>query len=45
MKARHDLRADDIVLTAPGGVARTSSGKLARRATRRDYLAGALPTR
>ncbi|MBP2326085.1 fatty acid CoA ligase FadD32 [Kibdelosporangium banguiense] len=39
---RHDLRLLDIVLVAPGTVSRTSSGKIARSATRRRYLDGGL---
>jgi fatty acid CoA ligase FadD32 len=32
------------VLVEPGAIARTSSGKIARAATRTRYLDGALPT-
>lgn len=39
---RHDLRADTIVLIAPGTLARTSSGKIQRGRCREAYLAGAL---
>jgi fatty acid CoA ligase FadD32 len=39
---RHDLRLLDFVLVAPGTVSRTSSGKIARSATRRRYLDGDL---
>jgi acyl-CoA synthetase (AMP-forming)/AMP-acid ligase II len=35
----HRLPLHDFVLVEPGGVARTSSGKIARSATRRAYLA------
>jgi fatty acid CoA ligase FadD32 len=39
---RHDLRLLDFVLVPPGTVARTSSGKIARSATRLRYLDGGL---
>ncbi|GAB3958404.1 fatty acyl-AMP ligase [Actinoallomurus acanthiterrae] len=39
----HELRVDDFVLVEPGGVPRTSSGKIARTACRERYLAGTLP--
>jgi fatty acid CoA ligase FadD32 len=39
----HELRLDDFVLVEPGGVPRTSSGKIARSACRERYLAGTLP--
>ncbi|QFU91888.1 fatty acyl-AMP ligase [Amycolatopsis sp. YIM 10] len=39
---RHDLRLLDFVLVPPGTVTRTSSGKIARAAMRRRYLAGEL---
>jgi fatty acid CoA ligase FadD32 len=39
---RHGLRLLDFVLVRPGTVARTSSGKVARAATRRRYLDGGL---
>jgi fatty acid CoA ligase FadD32 len=35
----HDLRLADFVLLPPGGVLRTSSGKIARSANRDNYLA------
>ncbi|WP_020673663.1 fatty acyl-AMP ligase [Amycolatopsis nigrescens] len=38
----HDLRLLDFVLVRPGTVARTSSGKIARAATRKAYLSGTL---
>ncbi|MFC4119125.1 fatty acyl-AMP ligase [Nonomuraea zeae] len=38
----HDLSVHDFVLTEPGAVPRTSSGKIARRACLRAYLEGAL---
>ncbi|MGW5418039.1 fatty acyl-AMP ligase [Actinomadura geliboluensis] len=40
----HEMGVHDFVLVEPGGVSRTSSGKIARAATRRRYLDGALPT-
>jgi acyl-CoA synthetase (AMP-forming)/AMP-acid ligase II len=40
--AQHDLRIHDIVLLKPGAIAKTSSGKIQRRVSRADYLAGAL---
>jgi acyl-CoA synthetase (AMP-forming)/AMP-acid ligase II len=39
----HDLQAYRIVLVKPGGVPRTTSGKVQRRACREAFLAGALP--
>jgi fatty acid CoA ligase FadD32 len=41
--AHHRVGLHDFVLVEPGGVARTSSGKIARTATRQAYLAGGLP--
>lgn len=38
----HDLRLDDVVLLDPGGVFKTSSGKVQRHACREEYAAGAL---
>ncbi|GAB4108543.1 MAG: fatty acyl-AMP ligase [Roseiflexaceae bacterium] len=38
----HDLRVADVVLLKVGGVAKTSSGKIQRRACRTAYLAGEL---
>ncbi len=38
----HDLRLHDIVLLRPGAAAKTSSGKIQRRATRASYLGGTL---
>jgi fatty acid CoA ligase FadD32 len=38
----HELSVHAFVLVEPGGVARTSSGKVARSATRQRYLAGDL---
>ncbi|MEV0401863.1 fatty acyl-AMP ligase [Actinoallomurus sp. NPDC050550] len=43
VNAVHELRVDDFVLVEPGGVPRTSSGKIARSACRERYLAGTLP--
>ncbi|WP_308211837.1 fatty acyl-AMP ligase [Actinoallomurus soli] len=43
VSAAHELRLDDFVLVEPGGVPRTSSGKIARSACRERYLAGTLP--
>ncbi|WP_433518229.1 fatty acyl-AMP ligase [Nonomuraea sp. CA-143628] len=40
----HDVWVHDFVLVRPGGVPRTSSGKIARTACRRLYLASQLPT-
>ncbi|OHV32863.1 MULTISPECIES: fatty acyl-AMP ligase [Pseudofrankia] len=37
---RHGLAVHDVVLTRPGSVPRTTSGKIARRASRQRYLAG-----
>jgi fatty acid CoA ligase FadD32 len=41
--AAHDVPVHDLVLVRPGGVPRTSSGKVARSACRERYLAGDLP--
>ncbi|GAA1939602.1 fatty acyl-AMP ligase [Amycolatopsis minnesotensis] len=38
----HDLRLHEFVLVPPGTVLRTSSGKIARSATRSHYLSGGL---
>ncbi len=40
----HEMSVHDFVLIEPGGVSRTSSGKIARAATRQRYLDGELPT-
>ena len=40
--ARHDLDVADVLLLAAGAISRTTSGKLARRACRAQYLAGEL---
>jgi acyl-CoA synthetase (AMP-forming)/AMP-acid ligase II len=42
--AGHDLEVSAVVLVAPGGVLRTSSGKVRRAACRTAWLAGELPT-
>ncbi len=38
----HEARVEDLVLVRVGSIARTSSGKIRRRATREAYLAGEL---
>ncbi|MGI5327082.1 fatty acyl-AMP ligase [Actinomadura nitritigenes] len=43
VKQQHDLRVHDFVLIEPGGIPRTSSGKIARSACRRAYLDRTLP--
>jgi len=40
---RHDLQIYGIVFVKPGGVPKTSSGKIQRHACRAAYLAGELP--
>jgi len=40
--AHHELQVYEVVLLKPGGVPKTSSGKLQRRACRADYLDGNL---
>jgi acyl-CoA synthetase (AMP-forming)/AMP-acid ligase II len=40
----HEMSVHEFVLIEPGGVSRTSSGKIARAATRQRYLDGELPT-
>ncbi|MFF5261904.1 fatty acyl-AMP ligase [Actinomadura viridis] len=40
----HEMSVHVFVMVEPGAVSRTSSGKVARAATRRNYLDGALPT-
>lgn len=42
---RFGVEVADIVLLSAGAIARTTSGKLARRAARAEYLAGALAGR
>jgi len=41
----HELQAHDVVLLRPGGVLKTSSGKVQRRACREAYLDGTLKRR
>ncbi|MEU8801337.1 fatty acyl-AMP ligase [Spirillospora sp. NPDC048819] len=43
VKQQHDLRVHDFVLIEPGGLLRTSSGKIARSACRLAYLGATLP--
>lgn len=43
--AAHDLALHDVLLIEPGGLPRTSSGKLTRNLARERYLAGGFPTR
>ncbi|MDL4819357.1 fatty acyl-AMP ligase [Actinomadura opuntiae] len=43
VKQQHDLRVHDFVLIEPGGIPRTSSGKIARSACRQAYLDRTLP--
>ncbi len=43
VKQAHDLRVHDFVLIEPGGLLRTSSGKIARSACRLAHLDGTLP--
>jgi fatty-acyl-CoA synthase len=40
--ARHGVLVADVLLLPAGGIPRTTSGKLARRACRGQYLSGAL---
>ena len=40
----HEMRVEEFVLVEPGAIARTSSGKIARAATRERHLAAELPT-
>ncbi|SHV65019.1 acyl-CoA ligase FadD31 [Mycobacteroides abscessus subsp. abscessus] len=42
---RHGLNVADVVLVAAGAIPRTTSGKIARRACRADYLDGKLCVR
>ncbi|MCP2340301.1 fatty acyl-AMP ligase [Actinomadura rupiterrae] len=44
VNVEHEMRVHEFVLIEPGGVSRTSSGKIARAATRQRYLAGELGT-
>ena len=43
VKQQHDLRVHEFVLIEPGGLLRTSSGKIARSACRLAHLDGTLP--
>ncbi|MFC5745415.1 AMP-binding protein [Actinomadura rugatobispora] len=43
VKHHHDVRVHELVLIEPGGLPRTSSGKVSRTACRRAYLDGTLP--
>ncbi|TDD91362.1 fatty acyl-AMP ligase [Actinomadura rubrisoli] len=44
VNVEHEMSVHEFVLIEPGGVSRTSSGKIARAATRQRYLDGALAT-
>ncbi|MFC9971729.1 fatty acyl-AMP ligase [Spirillospora sp. NPDC127200] len=44
INVEHEMSVAEFLLIEPGGVSRTSSGKIARAATRQRYLDGALPT-
>ncbi|TDD30073.1 fatty acyl-AMP ligase [Actinomadura sp. KC06] len=44
INVQHEMSVHEFVLIEPGGVSRTSSGKIARAATRRRYLDGELAT-
>ncbi|MBW8482978.1 fatty acyl-AMP ligase [Actinomadura parmotrematis] len=44
VNVEHEMSVKEFLLIEPGGVSRTSSGKIARAATRQRYLDGALPT-
>ncbi|WP_262402777.1 fatty acyl-AMP ligase [Actinomadura sp. CNU-125] len=44
VNVEHEMSVHAFVLIEPGGVARTSSGKIARAATRQRYLDDVLPT-
>ncbi|MFI0406412.1 fatty acyl-AMP ligase [Actinomadura sp. 3N508] len=44
INVQHEMSVHEFVLVEPGGVSRTSSGKIARAATRRRYLDGDLAT-
>ncbi|POM22520.1 Long-chain-fatty-acid--AMP ligase FadD32 [Actinomadura rubteroloni] len=43
VQQHHDVRVHELVLIEPGGLVRTSSGKVSHTATRKAYLDGALP--
>jgi fatty-acyl-CoA synthase len=42
---RHGVTVSDVRFLAAGGIPRTTSGKLARRACRAEYLGGTLGVR
>jgi fatty-acyl-CoA synthase len=42
VSARHGVRPAEVVILPAGSIPRTTSGKLARRACRAQYLAGSL---
>jgi fatty acid CoA ligase FadD32 len=44
VNVEHEMRVHEFVLIEPGGISKTSSGKIARAATRQRHLAGDLPT-
>ncbi len=44
INVEHEMSVHEFLLIEPGGVSRTSSGKIARSATRQRYLDGELPT-
>ncbi|WP_030163564.1 fatty acyl-AMP ligase [Spirillospora albida] len=44
INVEHEMSVHEFVLIEPGGVSRTSSGKIARAATKQRFLDGALPT-
>ncbi|POM25973.1 Long-chain-fatty-acid--AMP ligase FadD32 [Actinomadura rubteroloni] len=44
INVEHEMSVHEFVLIEPGGISRTSSGKIARAATRQRYLDGALLT-
>jgi acyl-CoA synthetase (AMP-forming)/AMP-acid ligase II len=41
---QHDLRVHDVVVLLPGGIPKTSSGKVQRSGCREAFLGGRLPT-
>ncbi|MBW8482746.1 fatty acyl-AMP ligase [Actinomadura parmotrematis] len=43
VKQHHDVRVSEVVLIEPGGLPRTSSGKISRSACRKAYTDGTLP--
>ncbi|WP_019631827.1 fatty acyl-AMP ligase [Actinomadura atramentaria] len=44
INVEHEMSVHEFLLIEPGGISRTSSGKIARAATRQRYLDGALLT-